>query len=469
MVEYVTIIILGCELLRSYFGSELLLCLTLDFLSAMLPFRPKEFVASSGSEDKPMSAAEVELRRDYQEQQSSQRHSFPGGVRKREAVLRLGVGNTLPTPERHIPAPVPSFVHGTLRESMGDRTALAFKRKLSDIERNGPEWERRRGELEASQAATHNSSDPQPSEKHELAIASFNFGNITRRGQTPYSGRQAPTLLPNFLLGDHAQICLIQEASTLLGRRFQLQRFQQIINGGDASDQAILLATRLCSASYSILESREVNPYGAKIASLQYMIVRIDFSQSDGSPFLYSGRPDWTVGSFHLNNVQAKKPDVAAASYKTMLEDCIRHRVLYMAGDANQSLSRGFLQKAIDSNVPSSIQYQLLSHSDDCVVGIAFFYPENNTVKKVRLCKETYEHYELHLRPGDCDGHRPLKVFFGDGKRDRAQASKMYRDRKSRLREHSRRDSAAASSTDHVAAASSSTDHVAAASSSDHV
>ncbi len=49
------------------------------------------------------------------------------------------------------------------------------------------------------------------------------------------------------------------------------------------------------------------------------------------------------------------------------------------------------------------------------------------------------EKCELRLRPGDNDSHYPLKLFFGDGKRDRTELSKALRDTNGRKRERRRR------------------------------
>ena len=48
------------------------------------------------------------------------------------------------------------------------------------------------------------------------------------------------------------------------------------------------------------------------------------------------------------------------------------------------------------------------------------------------------EKYELYLRPGDTDSHYPLKLFFGDGGRDRSDFSQAFRDMNSRKRQRQR-------------------------------
>ena len=82
------------------------------------------------------------------------------------------------------------------------------------------------------------------------------------------------------------------------------------------------------------------------------------------------------------------------------------------------SLELGHLRSALDAVTPEGIQAKVFQHSDDCVVGIVFHYQELSPLKRVRMSETVYENYDLYLRPGDTDAHRPLKVFFSDGGRD---------------------------------------------------
>ena len=53
--------------------------------------------------------------------------------------------------------------------------------------------------------------------------------------------------------------------------------------------------------------------------------------------------------------------------------------------------------------------------------------------------KSQYERHDFRLRPGDTESHRPLKVHFSDGGRDRSEATRMFRNRHNRQRERARK------------------------------
>ena len=125
--------------------------------------------------------------------------------------------------------------------------------------------------------------------------------------------------------------------------------------------------------------------------------------------------------------------------YKEIFLDCIKHKVQFIAGDANQSLQLGHLRNALDAVTPEGVPAKVFQHSDDCVVGIVFHYQELSLLKRVRMSKTVYENYDFRLRPGETDAHRPLKLSFSDGGRDRSQKGQMFRDKHNREREHARR------------------------------
>ena len=84
--------------------------------------------------------------------------------------------------------------------------------------------------------------------------------------------------------------------------------------------------------------------------ALHYLIAAIDFKNpSTGDPFEYAGQSSWPVCTFHFNDEKAKKPDVAKAAYEEMFNDCVKHGVLFAAGDANQTLERGTLKSTVEN------------------------------------------------------------------------------------------------------------------------
>ena len=134
---------------------------------------------------------------------------------------------------------------------------------LKESEKYGPQWERRRRFMESEQKQIEKIPSAQhPSEKHEIAILAANLGNILRSGQTEHSAQRCHTLLGKFLLGEHAQIVLVQEANSL--DIFHLQEFQKIIQEEPATDCAIIVSERLVPTQQLVLESKQVNPFGEK-------------------------------------------------------------------------------------------------------------------------------------------------------------------------------------------------------------
>ena len=167
-------------------------------------------------------------------------------------------------------------------------------------------------------------------------------------------------------------------------------------------------------------------------------------------PFPFAGYSTWTVCNFHFNNDCAKQPDVARLGHEMMFADCLKHKVNYASGDANQSVVRGYLQKGLQSALDKHNAAQGLSddaavsakvnRGDDVMVGIVFSWKDFKP-KKVRMAKNmNLEKYDLYLRPGDNDSHTPLKMFFADHrtKRDRSQFMQAFRMNNDRLRERKR-------------------------------
>ena len=129
---------------------------------------------------------------------------------------------------------------------------------------------------------------------------------MLRSGQTPHSAEHCTsTLLAKFLLGDHSQIVLVQESSSLLEGidtgRFHLQDFQKLVQAETAPDLLILVSERLCTTQRLVLENKALSPFGAKRTSLHYLIACIDFTNScTGEPFEYAGQSLWRVCTFSL-------------------------------------------------------------------------------------------------------------------------------------------------------------------------
>ena len=84
----------------------------------------------------------------------------------------------------------------------------------------------------------------------------------------------------------------------------------------------------------------------------------------------------------------------------------------------------------------------------EVMVGIVFSWKDFKP-KKVRMAENMHvERYDLRLRPGDTDSHTPLKMFFGDGKRDRTPISRAFRINSARIRERRRRACASSAAYD---------------------
>ena len=164
----------------------------------------------------------------------------------------------------------------------------------------------------------------------------------------------------------------------------------------------------------------------------------------------FAGYFSWKVCNFHVNNVAAKKPNGARRGGEMMFAACLKHKVYYTSGDANQSVVRGYLQEGLQSALDKYNAAEGLSDDvavgaevhkgDDVIVGIVFSW-ESFKPKRVRMAKHlNLEKCDLYLRPGDKDAHTPLKMFFADHrtKRDRSQFMQAFRMNNDRLRERKR-------------------------------
>ena len=405
----------------------------------------KEFVPASSSDDDTHDIEGLAERRARLDRLVQLRNTYPGNRHTRKAVLRLGVGAYMQEPPRFEAPQLDPKIRGSVRDVLAASAAAAHEASLKSSEERGPEWSRRREEMERNQTVIERIPSAHPTRKHELSILTVNFGNMLRSGQTPHSAEHCNTLLAKFLLGDHSQIVLVQESTSLQQgideRRFHLQDFQKLIQSEPASDLSIIVSERLCTTQRHVLESKALKPFGGKRTSLHYLIACIDFKNSStGESFEYAGQSTWKVCSFHFNNIKAKQTDVAKASYDEMFGDCVKHGVLFAGGDANMSLELGTLRMSLDNvlsqfpNVKSAIH----CYDDDCMVGVVFHY-DKSTLKRVRMAKAAYENHDFRLRPGDADSHRPLKVHFSDGGRDRSEAAHMFRDHDNRQRERARK------------------------------
>ena len=84
---------------------------------------------------------------------------------------------------------------------------------------------------------------------------------------------------------------------------------------------------------------------------MHYLIVLIEFinrNTNSQTPFLVAGHSSLAVCSFHIDNGKAVEPDVATAACKTMMADCLKWKVMYASGDANQAWPRGYLAKGLE-------------------------------------------------------------------------------------------------------------------------
>ena len=106
-------------------------------------------------------------------------------------------------------------IPGSVRDVLTASAAAAHEASLKSSEERGPEWSRRREEMERNQTVIERIPSAHPTRKHELSILTVNFGNMLRSGQTPHSAEHCNTLLAKFLLGDHSQIVLVQESTSL--------------------------------------------------------------------------------------------------------------------------------------------------------------------------------------------------------------------------------------------------------------
>ena len=227
--------------------------------------------------------------------------------------------------------------------------------------------------------------------------------------------------------------------------RFHLQDFQKLVQAETAPDLLILVSERLCTTQRLVLENKALSPFGAKRTSLHYLIACIDFTNlCTGEPFEYAGLSSWPVCTFHFDHDKAKQTEVVKKAYGEMLADCVKHGVVFAAGDANMTLANGTLRMSLENVLENvlgplpNVKFAIHCFDDDCMVGVVFQY-EESTLKRVRMGKSQYERHDFRLRPGDTDSHRPLKVHFGDGGRDRSEPVRMFRNLHDRQRERARK------------------------------
>ena len=428
-------------------------------------YTKKEFVSQSGTDVVPMTKAGEQDRYSRWMDESHRRNTFPGNSYRRQEVQRLGLGASIPEVPRHQPTEPVSVAgkpfHGTVGQLMRDTARASHEEPLREMEHAGPEWLQRRMDVEQTQRETRACMQKwdkkELSEHHELAILSTNLGNWLRSGQTPASATRTNTLIPKFVLGDHSQISLVQESQSMLeglgSCLYHLQDFQSLINDDHSKEAglSIIVSLRQGGSRHRILESKSISPFGAKKTAVSYLIASIEMvSQETGRPIPFAGYSVWIVCNFHFDNNCATKPDVARRGCEMMIADCLHHKVNYMSGDGNQTVARGYLQEGLQSALDKHNAAQGLSDDaavdaevhkvggDDCMVGIVFSWKDFKP-KRVRMAKNlNLEKYELYLRPDDDDSHYPLKLFFGDGKRDRTELSQAFRDRSSRIRERER-------------------------------
>ena len=131
-----------------------------------------------------------------------------------------------------------------------------------------------------------------------------------------------------------------------------------------------------------------------------------------------------------FDNEKAKQIGVAKKTYGEILADCVKHGVVSAAGDANMTVANGTLRMSLENVLGRFLNVKFTIHcfdDDDCMVGVVFQY-EKSTVHRMRMGRCQYENHDFLLWSGDKDSHRPLKIHFSDGGRDRSEAARMFRD-----------------------------------------
>ena len=288
-------------------------------------------------------------------------------------------------------------------------------------------------------------------------VLSVNMGDWGRNGQTALSREHAQTLISKFVLGDHSHISLVQESWTMMEGinkgRFHLQRCQTVINDQRSEDAGltVIVSSRRCRPQWRILESQLIRPCGGQTPAVREFIVRIEMiCPKTGTPTPFAGRAVWTFCNFHFHNKYAVKSWAAPLATQMMIADCLRHKVHCASGDANQSHKKGYLKKGLDAALAkynrdnglfndAATTADILSQPNDCMVAIVFHW-RDDPAHKVRMAKHLdFKNYDLLIREGDTDAHRPMKLNFNYGKRNRTQFARFFRVRKDRRRQRKRR------------------------------
>jgi hypothetical protein len=146
------------------------------------------------------------------------------------------------------------------------------------------------------------------------------------------------------------------------------------------------------------------------------MLGHVRFGDIDGTPRRRAGRSEMTVCTVHLNNVAAKKKDVAKHVLVEMMADCLCNRCLVIGGDFNQaaygspSLAEQSFQEAV-RKLRLVVDYELFV--EGCLLVSVISYGPDLELN-VRMAKKfvNMENRDLHLFGSDQDWHRPLLVHL---------------------------------------------------------
>jgi hypothetical protein len=159
----------------------------------------------------------------------------------------------------------------------------------------------------------------------------------------------------------------------------------------------------------------------------------------------YAGLQSIRVGSAHLNNVRAKRWDVATGCLKKLLQRACELEIDIIGVDLNQGATKSathglspiqYAFQALKSNLPGPRDLLGPGTEDDCVGFL--IVPGSNLWKSCTMTKVSYFcllNNDIGLRRSDEGTHRPLVAHFRipgeENRRQRTAASEQARKQRS--------------------------------------
>ena len=188
------------------------------------------------------------------------------------------------------------------------------------------------------------------------------------------------------------------------------------------------------------------------------MIAKVFFGDVQaGESRTRAGLSSVVVCSIHLNNVYAKKTDVARFLLVAMFKACVGAACTVVGGDfdaAADALAEECLNDAIRDLGVACRYNRLRSHREDCILVFVLSYEENQTFQ-IKQCKQLADvvNQHLYLFSTDKDWHVPILVHLRNNAhcsttvRQRGRSRSAERKQEKRAKWVARKKAAAFSST----------------------